>query len=399
MTSTAALRQTNDIKTDTESGSGFATNSASFSSSLLSSNAFRLNTFFTKIPHYLPGIALSLLIASIAIAMGKITLLQANGIGALTLAIVLGMLVGNTIYPRIAVASGAGVTFTKQNLLRLGIILYGLRLTFQDIARVGISGVVIDAAVLSSTFCLAWFLGTKVFKLDQKTAMLIGAGSSICGAAAVMAAEPVIKGKAEQVTVAVSTVVVFGTVAIFLYPALYHLNTQLHWLNVSPTAYGIFTGSTVHEVAQVVAAAHSISEDAANTAVIAKMVRVMMLAPFLIILSAYLSRSKAASHDNHLADQMISNKPGKIVVPWFALIFVVVAGINSLAFLPHAVVSVAIDVDTVILAMAMAALGLTTHVSAIRKAGVKPLLLAAVLFVWLIVGGIGINALVSTYLA
>ncbi|WP_416200160.1 YeiH family protein [Undibacterium sp. 5I1] len=330
--------------------------------------------------------------------MGKITLLQANGIGALTLAIVLGMLVGNTIYPRIAVTSGAGVTFSKQNLLRLGIILYGLRLTFQDIARVGISGVVIDAAVLTSTFCLAWFLGTKVFKLDQKTAMLIGAGSSICGAAAVMAAEPVIKAKAEQVMVAVSTVVVFGTVAIFLYPALYHLNAQLHWLKVSPTAYGIFTGSTVHEVAQVVAAAHAISEDAANTAVIAKMVRVMMLAPFLIILSAYLSRSKAASHDKDLADQMISNKPGKIVVPWFALIFVVVAGINSLAFLPHAVVSVAIDIDTVILAMAMAALGLTTHVSAIRKAGIKPLLLAAVLFLWLTTGGLGINCVVSMFL-
>lgn len=342
---------------------------------------------------YAPGILLASIIAAAAIALGKIDLLQANGISALTLAIVLGMVVGNTIYPRIVDRSNLGVSFSKQSLLRLGIILYGLRLTFQDIAHVGLSGIVIDAIVLTSTFCLSWFLGVKVFKLDQKTAMLIGAGSSICGAAAVMAAEPVIKGRAEQVTVAVSTVVVFGTLAIFLYPALYHLNAHLQWFNVTPTAFGIFTGSTVHEVAQVVAAAHAISDDAANTAVITKMVRVMMLAPFLVILSAYLSRSKTTMHGGDPTDQ----QRGKIVIPWFALIFVGVAGINSLAILPHALVTTMIDIDTVLLAMAMAALGLTTHVSAIRKAGVRPLLLALVLFGWLIAGGIGINAMVSSW--
>lgn len=350
----------------------------------------------TTFYRYLPGLALSAAVAGLSILLGKIAFLQSNGISALTIAIVLGMLLGNTLYPRIAAASAPGVVFSKQNLLRLGIILYGLRLTFQDIAQVGMSGVAIDAAVLCSTFCLSWFLGTKVFKLDQKTAMLIGAGSSICGAAAVMAAEPVIKGRAEQVTVAVSTVVVFGTLAIFLYPALYHLNAQYHWLNVNPNAFGIFTGSTVHEVAQVVAAGRAISDDVANTAVITKMVRVMMLAPFLIILSAYLSRidaSKKSAADLPDADK----KPGKIVIPWFALIFVAVAGLNSLALLPQVLVSAAIDFDTVILAMAMAALGLTTHVSAIRKAGVKPLLLALVLFIWLIVGGICINAAVMTW--
>jgi uncharacterized integral membrane protein (TIGR00698 family) len=204
-----------------------------------------------------------------------------------------------------------------------------------------------------------------------------------------MATEPVVKARAEQVTVAVSTVVVFGTLAIFLYPALYRLNAQLQFIDVTPAIFGIFTGSTVHEVAQVVAAGRAVSEDVANTAVIAKMVRVMMLAPFLIILSAFLSRRGATASSD--ADR----KPGKIVIPWFALLFVGVAGLNSLAILPPALVTAAIDTDTVLLAMAMAALGLTTHVSAIRKAGVRPLLLAAVLFVWLIAGGMGINAAVT----
>ena len=246
------------------------------------------------IRQYFPGLALSGSLAALAIELGKQNWLQTNGISVLTLAIMLGMVVGNTVFPQIALASAAGVTFSKQNLLRLGIVLYGFRLTFQDIAHVGIGGVVIDAMVLSSTFAMAWLLGTKVIKLDQKTAMLIGAGSSICGAAAVMAAESVVRGRAEQVTVAVSTVVVFGTLAIFLYPALYHFNQQWQFLSVSPTAFGIYVGATVHEVAQVAAAASSVSADVANTAVITKMVRVMMLAPVLLALSWLLSRRDAA---------------------------------------------------------------------------------------------------------
>lgn len=355
------------------------------------------NSGWQRVGSFVPGLALAGGVAVAAIELGKIGWLQANGISALTLAIVLGMWVGNTVYPRIAAASSPGVTFSKQNLLRLGIILYGLRLTFQDIGRVGMTGVMIDATVLCSTFALSWFMGTRVFGLDRKTAMLIGAGSSICGAAAVMAAEPVVRGRAEQVTVAVSTVVVFGTLAIFLYPVLYHLNEQYHLVSMSPSAYGIFAGSTIHEVAQVVAAGHAISDEAANTAVIAKMVRVMMLAPFLIILSACLSRSKDTREV--AAADAAPQKPGRIVIPWFALGFVAVAGLNSLALLPKPVVSAVIDADTVVLAMAMAALGLTTHVSAIRNAGIKPLALAALLFAWLIGGGMAINAGITALFA
>jgi uncharacterized integral membrane protein (TIGR00698 family) len=357
-----------------------------------------------------PGIALTGALAALAIELGKLSWLQANGISALTLAIVLGMLVGNTVYPRLASSSAGGVIFSKQTLLRAGIILYGLRLTFQDIANVGISGVAIDIVVLGSTFVLSWWVGTRIFGLDRRTAMLIGAGSSICGAAAVMATEPVVRGRAEQVTVAVSTVVVFGTVDIFLYPAMYHLISRYHLLAMSPTAYGIYAGSTIHEVAQVVAAGRAVADAAANTAVITKMVRVMMLAPFLIILSTYLSRTPHGNDDvdapptgdtspSPAGDASLpraSQHPGRIVIPWFALGFVAVAGLNSLAVLPHAFVSTAVDVDTGLLAMAMAALGATTHVSAVRTAGIKPLALAALLFIWLIFGGVVINVGIST---
>jgi uncharacterized integral membrane protein (TIGR00698 family) len=347
----------------------------------------------------LPGLVLAGVLTAISIELGRAAWFQTTGISALTLAIVLGMLVGNSFYPRIAAVSADGVGFSKQTLLRLGIILYGIRLTFQDIGHVGITGVIIDTAMVCSTFALAWLLGTRVFGLDRRTAMLIGAGSSICGAAAVMAAEPVVRGRSEQVTVAVSTVVVFGTIAIFLYPALYHLNSKYQLIAAAtPAAYGLFAGSTIHEVAQVVAAGRAIGEQAANTAVIAKMVRVMMLAPFLVALSAYLSRSrkpegagKTGGADSPTSTREDPQERGRIAIPWFALGFVAVAGLNSLGLLGPQVVAVATNVDTVVLAMAMAALGLTTHVSAIRTAGVKPLALGALIFAWLIGGGIVIN--------
>jgi uncharacterized integral membrane protein (TIGR00698 family) len=320
--------------------------------------------------------------------------MQAHGISALTLAIVVGMIAGNTFYPRIAGVSARGVAFSKQTLLRAGIILYGLRLTFQDIGRVGAVGVMVDAIVLSSTFALSWWAGTRLFGLNRRTAMLIGAGSSICGAAAVMATEPVVRGRAEEVSIAVATVVAFGTLAIFIYPALYHLNDRLHWVSITPFAYGIFTGSTVHEVAQVVAAGKAVAETTANTAVITKLVRVMMLAPFLVLLSAYLSRNSEEG-----ATPAVKPHPWRGVIPWFALGFIAVAGFNSLALLPRAAVSAAIDADTLILATAMAALGVSTHIAAIRTAGVKPLALAALLFGWLIFGGFAINTGISALFA
>ncbi len=330
-----------------------------------------------------PGTALAAAIALLAIGLGNSSWLQAHGISALTLAIVLGIAVGNSVYPRIAEGSDRGVQFSKQTLLRLGIVLYGIRLTFQDVQHVGMVGVVIDTVVVCSTFAIAWFLGTRLLGLDRRTAMLIGAGSSICGAAAVMATEPVVRGRADQVAMAVSTVVVFGTIAMFLYPVLYHLVGS-----GSAAAYGVFAGSTIHEVAQVVAAGRAIGEQAAATAVITKMVRVMLLAPFLLGLSMYLAREGQSNSEERV----------RISIPWFALGFVAVTALNSLVTLPQAFTAAAISFDTFVLAMAMAALGLTTHASAIRNAGLRPLVLAGILFVWLIAGGVAINVGVTALL-
>jgi uncharacterized integral membrane protein (TIGR00698 family) len=346
-------------------------------------------------------------LAVAAIWLGATNWLQAHGMSALTVAIVLGILLGNTVYPFFAVSGGTGVTFSKQTLLRAGVILYGLRLTLHDIGQVGMSGVLIDAVLLSSTFALALFLGTRLFGLDRETSILIGAGNAICGAAAVMATEPLLRARSEQVTVAISTVVVFGTVAIFVYPALYELNQHWQLLPAGSRAFGIYAGSTIHEVAQVFAAGRSISVETANTAVITKMVRVMMLAPFLIGMSAWLARQdgrrearqpEAPGQEAQRHGGTDGHQPGhrRLTIPWFAFAFIGMVVFNSLALLPHAVVGAAIDLDTFLLAMAMGALGLTTHLSAIRRAGIKPLLLGGLLFVWLVGGGAAINSVIGS---
>ncbi|MGB7481141.1 MAG: YeiH family putative sulfate export transporter [Burkholderiaceae bacterium] len=337
-----------------------------------------------------PGLLLAALLAASAIGLGRIDWLQAHGLSPLTLAIVLGIVVGNTLFARVAGRCGAGVGYAKQDLLRLGIVLYGFRLTFQDIGQVGLGGVLVDALMLGSTFALAVLLGTRVFRLERGTAMLIGAGSSICGAAAVMATEPVLRARAEQVTVAVSTVVVFGTLAIFVYPLLYRLNLEWRLFDTSAAAFGLYAGSTIHEVAQVVAAARALGPEAADAAVIAKMVRVMMLAPFLLGLSVWLGRSERGEHGT-------ATPARRVTIPWFAFAFVAVAGFNSLGLLPRPLLAAIGDVDTALLAMAMAALGLSTHLSAVRRAGVKPLLLAGLLFAWLIGGGALINHALAAY--
>ncbi|MFV0264718.1 MAG: YeiH family protein [Kluyvera sp.] len=337
------------------------------------------------IKHFIPGLALSAVITGAAVWIGNIPAVAGVGMSALTLAILFGMVIGNTIYPKLWQSCDGGVLFAKQHLLRLGIILYGFRLTFAQIADVGVSGIIIDALTLCSTFMMACWLGQKVFGLDKQTSWLIGAGSSICGAAAVLATEPVIKAEASKVTVAVATVVIFGTLAIFIYPAMYPL--LAHWF--SPETYGIYIGSTMHEVAQVVAAGHAVTPETENAAVIAKMLRVMMLAPFLLFMAARVKQLAPAG----------ATEKSKITIPWFAIMFIVVTIFNSFHLLPNSVVQMLITLDTILLAMAMAALGVTTHVSALKKAGAKPLMMALVLFVWLIVGGGAINVVIHSVMA
>tara|TARA_R110000744_G_scaffold93589_8_gene180801 strand:- start:1674 stop:2864 length:1191 start_codon:yes stop_codon:yes gene_type:complete len=331
------------------------------------------------------GLLLVVSIAFFATYLSHVPVIRQAGLGSLTIGIVLGIVTGNSFFSRIAARTDVGVDYAKSTLLKAGVVLFGFRITFAQVAEVGWQGAVTDIAVLSLTFWMAVQLGKHVFKLDEQTTILIGAGSSICGAAAVMATEPVIKAQAHKVSVAVATVVVFGTLSMFIYPLMYG------YLGLSEYAYGIFVGSTIHEVAQVVAAGSAVSPGAADVAVIEKMLRVMMLAPFLVLLSVWQNRKTAKAMVQSTVAQPRDFKKTNIMIPWFSVLFVIASGVNSTQMLSGYITEQIVQLDSILLTVAMVALGLRTHIGAIRQAGVKPLLLAGCLFLFLTLGGYVLN--------
>lgn len=331
----------------------------------------------------LPGIGICAAIALGSLELSKFPTLGAYGLSALTLAVLFGMILANTVFAAATAACAPGLQFTRQTLLRAGIVLYGFRVTFADVAQIGAGGLVVDAMMIGSTFALAMWLGIRVLKLDRNDVILIGAGASICGAAAVLATASVIRAREGQVTVAVATVVLFGTVAMFLYPLVYQLIAYAFALH--PGSFGIYIGSTVHEVAQAIAAGSMFDPATANMALVAKLGRVAMLGPFLLLLSAWYARQGSE----------VGGTERRLVVPWFAVGFLATAAVNSFATVPVPVLQGLHYAGTLFLAMAMAGLGLGAHVGVMRLAGGKPILLAFMLAIWLLAGGILINLSVS----
>ena len=248
--------------------------------------------------------------------------------------------------------------------------------------EIGGAALLIDLIVVSLTILLGAGLG-RLLKMDRDTALLTSIGSSICGAAAVLGAEPVVKSKPYKAAVAVSTVVIFGTLSMFLYPALYRAGM----LNLTTEQMGLFTGATLHEVAHVVGAGNAMGQAISDPAIIVKMIRVMMLAPVLVILSIILARRDSAAGGN--------SEKRKITIPWFAFLFLAVIGFNSLHLLPAELVDAINTLDTFLLTMAMTALGAESSFEKFKKAGARPFLLAGLLYVWLFFGGYWLVKLIS----
>jgi uncharacterized integral membrane protein (TIGR00698 family) len=172
-------------------------------------------------------------------------------------------------------------------------------------------------------------------------------------------------------------VVLFGTIAMFLYPVLYTSGI----LDMTGREFGIYVGGTIHEVAQVVAVGtmNGAETEMAKAAVIVKMTRVIMIAPMLIILGIYLS---------YAAKKTGSAGGGvKLVIPWFAVYFIGMAGFNSLHLVPENIVAVINEIDTFLLTMAMTALGMGTRFAKFKGLGMAPLYTGATMFAWLVIGG------------
>lgn len=321
----------------------------------------------------LPGLLLVGMLTAAAYALRLIP-----GLGILSpmiLAIGLGILFHNTVST--PVRAKPGVQFAMRRLLRLAIILLGLQLTIAQVMDVGGRGMLIIVATLLATFQFTRWLGARL-GVDAKLAELIAAGTSICGASAVIATNTVTRGSDEDVAYAVACVTVFGSLAMFLLPFLAGL------LQLDAHAFGLWSGASIHEIAQVVAAAFQRGQQAGEFGTIAKLSRVILLAPVVLGLGWLARRAAAGEGDKDDAQ-------GKVPVPWFVIGFVVLVAVNSVIMLPDAPKRALITLTAVLLTMALAAMGLETDLQKLRMKGVRPFLLGAM--AWLFIGSFSLLAI------
>ena len=323
----------------------------------------------------LHGILLMALFACATFYIGEVDMMKAISFSPMIIGIILGMLYANSLRNNLPETWTPGIVFCSKRILRIGIILYGFKLTFQDITAVGLPAIIIDAIVVIVTILLGVFVG-RLLKMDRSIALLTACGSAICGAAAVMGVDGAIRPKPYKTAVSVATVVIFGTLSMFLYPILYRAGI----FDMPADQMGIFAGSTIHEVAHVVGAGNAMGPEISDSAIIVKMIRVMMLVPVLLVIAFFVARDVENREDG-------SGVKTKIQVPWFAIMFLLVICFNSLDLLPASVVSFITTLDTFLLTMAMTALGAETSIEKFKKAGFKPFLLAAIIYCWLIGGG------------
>lgn len=335
--------------------------------------------FSEKRSNVLHGILLIALFSCSAFYIAEFPFVKNLSFSPLIVGILLGMVYANSLRNHLPETWVPGILFCTKQVLRAGIVLYGFRLTFQSVVAIGLPAILIDVIIVTATIFIGLFVG-RLLKMDRDLALLTSTGSAICGAAAVLGAEPVVKSEPHKTAVAVSTVVIFGTLSMFIYPAMYRAGI----LDLTPGQMGLYTGSTLHEVAHVVGAGNAMGKEISDTAIIVKMIRVMMLAPVLVIMSFALARTAVKTVSGATA---ATAKRGKITIPWFAFGFLAVIGFNSLDLLPHAVVDGINHIDTFMLTMAMTALGTETSIEKFKKAGAKPFILAAVLYIWLLGGG------------
>ncbi len=338
------------------------------------------------------GIIFVAIFAAAATYIAGLGPIKALGLSPLVIGIVMGIFYANTLHNQTPDAWQSGITFSGKKILRFAIVLYGFRITFQQIAEVGMDGFLVSLIMLTSTLIIGSWVGTKIFGMEKDTSILTASGAAVCGAAAVLATEPVLKAEEYKTAIAVSMVVLFGTISMFLYPVLYTtmIEHATGFLHMTAREFGIYVGGTIHEVAQVVAVPASVPgapTEMADAAVIVKMTRVIMIAPMLIVLGLYLAwDAKKAGGER--------NEKTKLVIPWFAVYFIMVAGFNSFHLIPQNIVDVINEIDTFLLTMAMTALGMGTIFSKFKGLGLAPIYTALTMFVWLVVGGFMVTKLV-----
>ncbi|MEO1428530.1 MAG: YeiH family protein [Cyanobacteria bacterium J06633_8] len=310
-----------------------------------------------------PGLLLTAGVAILAEYLKKIP--SFSLFSSLIIAIILGIILKNTV--GVSQVFKPGITFSLKRILRLSIILLGLRLSLPQILAVGPAGLIIVFVTLTSTFIFTCWFGRQI-GVNQQLTKLIAAGTSICGASAIVATNGVVESKDEDVAYAVAIVTIFGTLSMLLYP---FLST---FLQVNSQEFGIWCGVSIHETAQVIAAAFQGGEVSGEFGTIAKLSRVIFLAPVVLTLGFVSSGSSKSSKET---------KSKKLPIPWFVFGFIALMLLNSGNVFPEGLKKSVTEINHFLLTISMAGMGLKTSIIEIKQSGIKPLYLGAVSWVFI----------------
>jgi uncharacterized integral membrane protein (TIGR00698 family) len=331
---------------------------------------------------HLSGLAIAASIAAVAFVVEYLIKNNTAGVvSPLVIAVVLGALISNLgLLPD---ECRVGLGFAARNLLRLGIVLLGLQLSFSQVRELGAPGLVLVIVVVAATFTGTQWLGKKM-GLSPGLSLLVATGFSICGASAIAAMRPVSDADDDDMAYAIALVTICGTLAIFLLPAIGEI------IGFSGAQFGSWVGASVHDVAQTVATAASGNDDAQDAAIVVKLTRVMLLAPLVAAVSFTLRRK--LSHTN-ITDSKTQKAKLPPIVPLFIIGFIAAISINSSFNLPSELVSNVKWLEKSLLACALAGLGAGVDIKKLRRVGTRPLALG--LISWMLIAtlsaiGVGI---------
>lgn len=303
------------------------------------------------------GVGLTLLIAVCAKWLAYLPVLSI--MGQLVIAILIGIAWRAAI--GVPEKSAAGTSFSSKKLLRLGIILLGMRLNLTDIVHAGPKVFMLAAIVIGFTLSVVYGL-TRLFKVEKRLGILTACGTAICGAAAVVAIAPQIKAKDDETAIGAATVAILGTIFTLAYTFLFPV------LGLSSLGYGVFSGATLHEIAHVIAAAAPGGQPSVDMAVIVKLTRVALLVPVAIVVGVWASHAESKEYGGGAS----STSWRAIPIPWFIIGFLIVSAIHSTGIIPDATAEVIVTLAYMLIAMAMAGLGLNVDLDSFRKLGMKP---------------------------
>jgi uncharacterized integral membrane protein (TIGR00698 family) len=336
-----------------------------------------------RLPEIAPGLLIALLVAAFATVLGQFLPI----VGGPVFGILTGALLAALVPALRRDRWTAGYAVAAKPVLQLSIVVLGTGLSLQEVLRVGGQSLPVMLGTLAVALGGAWVFG-RLLGVRGEAQILIGVGTGICGASAIAATTGVIKAKQTQVAYAIGTIFTFNIAAVLLFPVLGHL------LGMSPHAFGLWSGTAINDTSSVVAAAYSYGGGAGAYAIVVKLTRSLMLIPIVIALAIWQARKEAARGsvdvDGHVE---LTAMPWRKIVPLFLIGFVAAAGLDSLGVIPTSWHPGLSTLGTFLITTALAGIGLSMRLGDMRKAGPRPLLLGAVLWISVAASSLGLQAL------